>query len=115
MRNPCCALTTPEPARAQCRPFRYTPGARPRFAPNLGARATLHAYHSGGVEVNAESSGRRSVRSDLFLHSQGGNRFAREVLNMRLALRIVNRQGACRARTDPRLFLAAQLGVGDAA
>ncbi len=76
------------------------PCARPRFATNLGARATLHAYHSDRVEVNAESSGRRSVRRDLFLHTQGGNRFAREVLNMRLALRILNRQGACRAITD---------------
>ena len=87
------------------------PCVRRRFALNLGARATLHAYHSDRVEVNAESSGRRSVRRDLFLHTQGGNRFAHEVLNMRLALRIVNRQGACRAITDQRLFFAAKLGV----
>jgi len=69
----------------------------------------------GGYDVPrlpyAESSGRRSVRRDLFLHTQGGNRFAHEVLNMRLALRIVNRQGACRAITDQRLFFAAKLGV----
>jgi len=27
MPNPCCALTTPEPDRAQCRPFPYTPAS----------------------------------------------------------------------------------------
>ena len=47
----------------------------------------------------------------IMVHTQGGNRFAHEVLNMRLALRIVNRQGACRAITDQRLFFAAKLGV----
>src|SRR6266851_1575503 len=55
MPNSCCALTATKPGTGEHHPAFIHPCARPHFATNLRTRATLHAYHLDGDEVNADS------------------------------------------------------------
>jgi hypothetical protein len=56
-----CALTATVRRSVPRCPARLHPCFQPHFAPTHGAHATLHAYHPGRENVNAQS-GRAEVR-----------------------------------------------------
>ena len=97
------------------------PCVRLHFASNLRTRATLHDYHLEGDEVNADSEltkeARRTVwrlnsgRSSGSLQAQGCNGGARQVLDMGLTVRVLDRQGGGGAIAGQGELLSAEFGV----